>query len=103
MDLNLQERSKEFIRFYNAFAFKTHGISMGIAAERAAVALKTLSKEEQQIVIEWFLELFKKQRGYYANAYLQVVEYSKDIRFLPYLQNYYKELKKRNRKLIYKG
>ncbi|HZJ75673.1 MAG TPA: hypothetical protein VFD25_03705 [Clostridia bacterium] len=73
---------------------------MGRAAEHAAVDFQKLNPNEQHIGIEWFLELFKQQKDYYAIPYLQVVEYSRDNRFLPYLKSYYKTLKKRSRKYI---
>ncbi len=100
MKIDLNSCSKEFRIFYEAFAFETYGKSMGRAAEHAAVDFQKLNPNEQHIGIEWFLELFKEEKDYYAIPYLQVVEYSSDIRFLPYLKNYYKILKRRSRKYI---
>ena len=97
LDINLQNRSKEFVSIYEAFSFSTYRRSMGRAAEEAVYYFEKLNLDERCIIIEWFLELFAEQKDYYAIPYLQVVEYSRDIRFLPYLKNYYKMLKKRSR------
>ena len=100
MKLHPKLHSKKFQFFYEAFAFKTYGKSMGRAADTAAVEFKTLSKKEQRLGIEWFLELFSQKREYYGTQYFKVIAYSKDIRFLPFLEEYHKKLKAKEK--IYK-
>ncbi|MBQ8731702.1 MAG: hypothetical protein IJY82_02600 [Oscillospiraceae bacterium] len=92
--------SKEFKGFYDAFSSETYGISMGRAAEHAAVDFDNLSDEEKALINEWFLELFAEEKDYYGIPYLWVVEKLKDIRFVPLVKGYYKRLKKRHNKVV---
>ena len=92
--------SKEFKIFYDAFSPKTYGISMGRAAEHAAVDFDNLSDEEKTLIDEWFLELFEEEKDYYGIPYLWVVEKLGDIRFIPLVKSYYKRLKKRHNKIV---
>ena len=92
--------SKEFKIFYDAFSPETYGISMGRAAEYAAVDFDNLSDKEKLLINEWFLELFGDEKDYYGIPYLWVVEKLNDIRFLPLVKGYYKRLKKRHNKII---
>ena len=92
--------SKEFKIFYYAFSPETYGISMGRAAEHAAVDFDNLSDEEKTLIDEWFLELFEEEKDYYGIPYLWVVEKLEDVRFIPLIKNYYKRLKKRHKKIV---
>ena len=92
--------SKEFKGFYDAFSSETYGISMGRAAEHAAVDFDNLSDEEKALINEWFLELFAEEKDYYGIPYFWVVEKLKDIRFVPLVKGYYKRLKKRHNKVV---
>ena len=92
--------SNEFKNFYDAFSPETYGISMGRAAEHAAVDFDTLSDKEKVLINEWFLELFGEEKDYYGIPYLWVVEKLKDVRFIPLIKNYYKRLKKRHKKIV---
>ena len=65
--------SKEFKVFYDAFSPKTYAISMGRAAEHAAVDFDNLSEEEKSLINEWFIELFDEEKDYYGIPYLWVV------------------------------
>lgn len=100
MIFNFDVLSKEFKEFYDAFSPETYGISMGRAAEHAAVDFDNLSDEEKTLINEWFLELFAEEKDYYGIPYLWVVEKLNDIRFVPLVKGYYKRLKKRHNKLV---
>ena len=107
VELDLPARSAEFQEFYEAFDPKTHGKSMGRAAEQCApYHFNGFNEEEQTLATEWFLYLFALQRPLYSPTYLTVVEQMNDARFLPLLQLYRKQLKrKHNRphKLVLRG
>ena len=92
--------SEKFKVFYDAFSPETYGISMGRAAEHAAVDFDNLSGEEKALINEWFLELFDEEKDYYGVPYLWVVEKLNDIRFIPLVKSYYKRLKKRHNKIL---
>ena len=92
--------SKEFKVFYDAFSPKTYGISMGRAAEHAAVDFDNLSEEEKSLINEWFIELFEEEKDYYGIPYLWVVEKLNDIRFIPLVKGYYKRFKKQHNKIF---
>jgi len=92
--------SNEFKKFYDAFSPETYGISMGRAAEHAAVDFDTLSDKEKVLINEWFLELFGEEKDYYGIPYLWVVEKLNDMRFIPLVKSYYKRLKKRHNKIV---
>ena len=92
--------SNEFKNFYDAFSPETYGISMGRAAEHAAVDFDTLSDKEKVLINEWFLELFGEEKDYYGIPYFGIVEKLNDMRFIPLIKIYYKRLKKRHNKII---
>ncbi len=100
MTFDFEGLSKEFKIFYDAFSPETYGISMGRAAEHAAVDFDNLSNKEKSLINEWFLELFAEEKDYYGIPYLWVVEKLEDVRFIPLIKNYYKRLKKRHKKII---
>ena len=92
--------SKEFKMFYEAFSPETYGVSMGRAAEYAAIEFDSLSNEEKTLVNEWFLELFAEEKDYYGIPYFWVIEKLNDTRFIPLIKSYYKRLKKRHNKIV---
>jgi len=100
MEFNFDVLSEEFKVFYNAFSPDTYGISMGRAAEQAAVDFDNLSDQEKLLITEWFLELFNEDKDYYGIPYLWVVEKTGDKRFIPLIKRYYKRLKKRHNKVV---
>lgn len=100
MTFHFDALSKEFKIFYDAFSPETYGISMGRAAEYAAIEFDNLSDKEKSLIDEWFLELFKEEKDYYGIPYLWVIEKLRDVRFIPLIKNYYKRLKKRHKKIV---
>ncbi len=100
MIFNFDLLSKEFKMFYEAFSPETYGISMGRAAEHAAIEFDNLSNEEKTLVNEWFLELFAEEKDYYGIPYFWVIEKLNDTRFIPLIKSYYKKLKKRHNKIV---
>ncbi len=100
MTFNFDTFSKEFKIFYDAFSPETYGVSMGRAAEDAAIEFDNLSDEEKILIDEWFLDLFEQEKDYYGIPYLWVVEKLEDVRFIPLIKNYYKRLKKRHKKIV---
>ena len=100
MTFNFDTFSKEFKIFYDAFSPETYGVSMGRAAEDAAIEFDNLSDEEKILIDEWFLDLFGEEKDYYGIPYLWVVEKLEDVRFIPLIKNYYKRLKKRHKKIV---
>lgn len=100
MTFDFNVLSKEFKIFYDAFSPETYGVSMGRAAEHAAVEFDNLSDEEKSLINEWFLELFGEEKDYYGIPYLWVVEKLEDVRFIPLIKNCYKRLKKRHKKIV---
>ncbi len=95
---NINNPSDNFKFFYSAFSPDKYGGSMGRAAEQAVVIYDVLSMEEKEFITEWFLKLFAQESDYYGIPYLQVVEKTKDKRFVPYIKAYYKRLQKRHNK-----
>ncbi len=100
MTFDFDVLSKEFKFFYNAFSPETYGVSMGRAADHAAVDFDNLSDKEKTLINEWFLELFSEEKDHYGKQYLWVVEKLKDTRFIPLVKSYYKRLKKRHNKIV---
>ncbi len=100
MTFDFDALSKEFKIFYDAFSPETYSVSMGRAAEYAAIEFDNLSDEEKTLIDEWFLELFEEGKDYYGIPYLWVVEKLEDVRFIPLIKNYYKRLKKRHKKNV---
>lgn len=100
MIFDFNHLSKEFKMFYDAFSSETYGISMGRAAEYAAIEFDNLSNEEKTLVNEWFLELFVEEKDYYGIPYFWVIEKLNDTRFIPLIKSYYKRLKKRHNKIV---
>lgn len=100
MTFDFNALSKEFKIFYDAFSPETYGVSMGRAAEHAAIEFDNLSNEEKTLVNEWFLELFAEEKDYYGIPYFWVIEKLNDTRFIPLIKSYYKRLKKRHNKIV---
>ncbi len=100
MTFDFDALSKDFKFFYDAFSPETYGISMGRAADHAAVDFDNLCDKEKLLINEWFLELFEEEKDYYGIQYLWVVEKLDDMRFIPLVKSYYKRLKKRHNKIV---
>lgn len=100
MTFDFENLSDEFKVFYDAFSPETYGVSMGRAAEHAAIEFDSLSDKEKSLICEWFIELFEQKREYYGTPYFWVVEKINDSRFIPLLEDYYRRLKKRHNKIF---
>ena len=64
MTFDFDALSKEFRLFYDAFSPETYGISMGRAAEHAAIEFDKLSDEEKAMISDWFFELFTEEKDF---------------------------------------